>query len=106
MNSTRQISLIGFLQAQNCTTIPAAWRHPQARHDVTNVDFYRHIAKVLESGLFDLGFFDDRLAMPDMYGGDHRHTVEQGIRCVKLDAVTVLTTMGMATSQLGLGATY
>ncbi len=106
MNSTRQISLIGFLQAQNCTTIPAAWRHPLARHDVTNVDFYRHIAKVLESGLFDLGFFDDRLAMPDMYGGDHRHTVEQGIRCVKLDAVTVLTTMGMATSQLGLGATY
>ena len=44
--------------------------------------------------------------MPDMYGGDHRHTVEHGIRCVKLDAVTVLTTMGMATDKLGLGATY
>ena len=93
----RQIALVGFLQAQNCTTIPAAWRHPEARHDVTNVDFYQHIAKVLERGLFDLGFFDDRLAMPDMYGGDHHHTVEHGIRCVKLDAVTVLTTMGMAT---------
>jgi len=103
---TRQIALIGFLQAQNCTTIPAAWRHPDARHDVTNVDFYQHIAKVLERGLFDLGFFDDRLAMPDMYGGDHQHTVEHGIRCVKLDAVTVLTTMGMATKNLGLGATY
>ena len=102
----RQIALVGFLQAQNCTTIPAAWRHPEARHDVTNVDFYQHIAKVLERGLFDLGFFDDRLAMPDMYGGDHHHTVEHGIRCVKLDAVTVLTTMGMATKNLGLGATY
>ena len=102
----RQIALIGFLQAQNCTTIPAAWRHPEARHDVTDAGFYQHIAKVLERGLFDLGFFDDRLAMPDMYGGDHRHTVEHGIRCVKLDAVTVLTTMGMATDKLGLGATY
>lgn len=102
----RQIALIGFLQAQNCTTIPAAWRHPEARHDVTNVGFYQDIAKILERGLFDLGFFDDRLAMPDMYGGDHRHTVEHGIRCVKLDAVTVLTTMGMATQKLGLGATY
>ena len=102
----RQIALIGFLQAQNCTTIPAAWRHPEARHDVTDAGFYQHIAKVLERGLFDLGFFDDRLAMPDMYGGDHRHTVEHGIRCVKLDAVTVLTTMGMATQKLGLGATY
>ena len=102
----RQIALIGFLQAQNCTTIPAAWRHPEARHDVTDAGFYQHIAKVLERGLFDLGFFDDRLAMPDMFGGDHKHTVENGIRCVKLDAVTVLTTMGMATTKLGLGATY
>ena len=44
--------------------------------------------------------------MPDMYGRDHAHTVEHGIRCVKLDAVTVLTVMGMATERLGLGATY
>ena len=80
-----QIVLVGFLQAQNCTTIPAAWRHPDARHDVTSVEYYRQLARVLEAGKFDLGFFDDRLAMPDMYGGDHRHTVENGIRCVKLD---------------------
>ena len=44
--------------------------------------------------------------MPDMYGRDHAHTVQHGIRCVKLDAVTVLTVMGMATQRLGLGATY
>ena len=37
---------------------------------------------------------------------DHGHTVRHGIRCVKLDAVTVLTVMGMATERLGLGATY
>src|SRR5262249_28405783 len=46
------------------------------------------------------------LSMPDMYGRDHAHTVRHGIRCVKLDAVTVLTVMGMATERLGLGATY
>jgi FMN-dependent oxidoreductase (nitrilotriacetate monooxygenase family) len=44
--------------------------------------------------------------MPDMYGRNHAHTVQHGIRCVKLDAVTVLTVMGMATQRLGLGATY
>lgn len=103
---SRQLVLVGFLQAQNCTTIPAAWRHPDARHDVTTADYYRHIGRVLEHGTFDLGFFDDRLAMPDMFGGDHAHTVENGIRCVKLDPTTVLTAMGMATSRLGLGATY
>src|SRR4029078_5639232 len=62
--------------------------------------------KVLEAGKFHMAFFDDRLSMPDMYGRDHAHTVQHGIRCVKLDAVTVLTVMGMGTTRLGLGATY
>jgi FMN-dependent oxidoreductase (nitrilotriacetate monooxygenase family) len=99
------IVLVGFLQAQNCTTIPAAWRHPEARHDVTSPEYYRHLARVLEAGKFDLGFFDDRLAMPDMFGGDHRHTVEHGIRAVKLDPVVTLMAMAMATERIGLGAT-
>lgn len=102
----RQLALVGFLQAQNCSTLPAAWRHPEARPDSTSPDYYRHIAHVLEAGKFDLAFFDDRLAMPDMYLGDHAHTVEHGIRCVKMDPVVVLMTMAMATQRLGLGATY
>jgi len=98
--------LVGFLQAQNCTNIASSWRHPQSRTDSWSPDFYRHIGRVLEVGKFHLGFFDDRLSMPDMYGRNHAHTVQHGIRCVKLDAVTVLTVMGMATERLGLGATY
>jgi FMN-dependent oxidoreductase (nitrilotriacetate monooxygenase family) len=102
----RQIALVAFLQAQNCTTIPASWRHPEARTDSTSPDYYRHIGRVLEAGKFDLGFFDDRFAMPDLYSGNHAHTVQHGIRCVKMDPVTVLMAMGMATQHLGLGATY
>ena len=102
----RQMTLVAFLQAQNCTTLPASWRHPEARTDTTSPDYYRHIGRVLEAGKFDLGFFDDRLAMPDLYGGNHEHTVANGIRCIKMDPVTVLMTMGMATERLGLGATY
>jgi FMN-dependent oxidoreductase (nitrilotriacetate monooxygenase family) len=102
----RQMILVGFLQAQNCTNLASSWRHPQSRTDRWSPDFYRHIGRVLEAGKFHLGFFDDRLSMPDMYGRNHAHTVAHGIRCVKLDAVTVLTVMGMATERLGLGATY
>jgi FMN-dependent oxidoreductase (nitrilotriacetate monooxygenase family) len=102
----RQIVLVGFLQAQNCTIFASSWRHPASRTDSWSPDFYRHIGRVLEAGKFHLGFFDDRLSMPDMYGRDHSHTVAHGIRCVKLDAVTVLTVMGTATERLGLGATY
>ncbi len=102
----RQMTLVGFLQAQNCTNLASSWRHPLSRTDTWSADYYRHVGQVLEAGKFHLGFFDDRLSMPDMYGRDHAHTVQHGIRCVKLDAVTVLTVMGMATRRLGLGATY
>ncbi len=103
---TRQIHLVAFLQAQNCTTLPAAWRHPDARPDFTTAAYYQHIGKVLEHGKFDVGFFDDRLAMPDMYLGDHAHTIEHGIRCVKMDPTACLMAMAMATEKLGLGSTY
>ena len=102
----RQMTLVAFLQAQNCTTIPASWRHPEARTDSTSPDYYRHIGRVLEAGKFDIGFFDDRLAMPDLYSDNHAHTVANGIRCVKMDPLVVLMTMAMATERLGLGATY
>ena len=89
---TRQMAMVGFLQAQNCTNLPSSWRHPESRDDSMSADYYQEIAGVLEAGKFHMAFFDDRLAMPDRYGNDHAHTVEYGIRCVKMDPVIVLTT--------------
>ena len=102
----RQITLVGFLQAQNCTNFVGSWRHPKAAPDFTSAEYYRRIGRALEAGKFHLGFFDDRLAMPDLFGGDHGPTVANGIRCVKMDPVTILTVMGMATERLGLGSTF
>jgi FMN-dependent oxidoreductase (nitrilotriacetate monooxygenase family) len=102
----RQMIMVGFLQAQNCTNLPASWRHPDSRTDFLSADYYREIARILERGKFHLAFFDDRLAMPDRLGNDHAHTVEHGIRCVKLDPIVTLMVMGMATERLGLGSTY
>jgi FMN-dependent oxidoreductase (nitrilotriacetate monooxygenase family) len=102
---TRQMVLVGFLQAQNCTNLPASWRHPEGRIDFTTPDYYQEIARILEAGKFHLAFFDDRLAMPDRYGDDYAAAVAHGIRCVKLDPIPVLMAMGAATERLGLGAT-
>jgi FMN-dependent oxidoreductase (nitrilotriacetate monooxygenase family) len=98
--------LVGFLQAQNCTNLPASWRHPASRSDFLTADYYQEIGRILERGKFHLAFFDDRLAMPDRFGNDHVHAVEHGIRCVKLDPLIVLMTMATVTTRLGLGATY
>src|SRR3954453_18199126 len=102
---TRQMVMVGFLQAQNCTNLPSSWRHPESRDDSMSADYYQEIGRILESGKFHMAFFDDRLAMPDRYGNDHAHTVEYGIRCVKMDPIVVLTMMGAATEKLGLAST-
>jgi hypothetical protein len=79
--------------------------HPESRDDSMSADYYQEIARILERGKFHMAFFDDRLAMPDRYNNDHAHTVEYGIRCVKMDPIVVLTTMGMVTTKLGLAST-
>lgn len=102
---TRQMVMVGFLQAQNCTNLPSSWRHPESRTDATSADFYAEIGRVLEAGKFHMAFFDDRFAMPDRYGGDHSHTVEYGIRCIKMDPVVTMMAMGLATSRMGIAST-
>ncbi len=101
-----QMTLVAFLQAQNCSNLVASWRHPDTQPGYGTPAYYQHIAKTLERGKFQMAFFDDRLAMPDRYGDDHVETVENGVRAVKLDPISVLTAMGLATERLGLGATY
>jgi len=102
----RQIALVAFLQAQNCSNLPASWRHPDTESDFLTPGFYQRIARTLEYGKFHLAFFDDRLAMPDRYGDSYADTVRAGVRAVKLDLPTIMMAMGMATSRIGLGGTY
>ncbi len=102
----RQMVLVGFLQAQNCSNFSASWRHPQSRTDFMTAGFYQHIGRTLEAGKFHLAFFDDRLSMPEFQSGNYGAAVENGVRCVKLDAMNCMMAIGMATNHLGLGVTY
>lgn len=102
----RMMTLVAFLQAQNCSNLPGSWRHPATMLDFLTPEYYQRIARALEDGKIQLAFFDDRLALPDIYTGDHAEAVAAGVRAVKLDPCTVIMAMGMATRRLGLGATY
>lgn len=51
-------------------------------------------------------FFDDRLAMPGVYGDRVDEAVKYGARIVKLDLTSVLGAMAATTNHIGLGATY
>lgn len=106
MAHERQIILIGFLQAANCSNYPASWRHPASHIDFLSPEYYQRIARILEYGKFHMVFVDDRLAIPDRWRDSYVEAVREGIRCVKLDLVPVAMAMALATAHLGIGITY
>ncbi len=102
----RQMSLVGFMQAGNVTVYAGSWRHPATEHGFLEASYYQKLGRILEEGCFDLMFFDDRLAMPGIYGGSVADAVRLGARPVKLDLSIVLGLVAGATQHIGLGATY
>ena len=103
---SQKMILAGFIQASNCSNYAGSWRHPETDHGFLSPEYYQSIARTLESSKFHLAFIDDRLAMPSQYGNSFLDSVNHGIRSVKLDLVPVMTAMGLATSNLGIGGTY
>ena len=84
------MALVGFMQAGNATVYAGSWRHPATEHGFLTAGYYEKLARTLEDGCFDLMFFDDRLAMPGIYGGSVAEAVRTGARPVKLDLSIVL----------------
>lgn len=103
---TDQMSLVAFMQAGSTSVYAGSWRHPATEHNYLDASYYAKIGRQLEEGCFDLMFFDDRLAMPGIYGGSVAEAVKYGARPVKLDLSVVLGVLAQATSRIGLGATY
>jgi FMN-dependent oxidoreductase (nitrilotriacetate monooxygenase family) len=102
----RQMSLVGFMQAGNTSVYAGSWRHPATEHGFLDGSYYQKLGRTLEEGCFDMMFFDDRLAMPGIYGGSVAEAVRRGARPVKLDLSIVLGIVAAATRSIGLGATY
>jgi len=101
-----QMSLVAFLQAGSTSVYAGSWRHPATELRYLDSSYYADLGRLLERGCFDLMFFDDRLAMPGIYGGSVAEAVRYGARPVKLDLSVVLGVVAGATSRIGLGATY
>ncbi|MED5813230.1 LLM class flavin-dependent oxidoreductase [Mycolicibacterium sp. 050232] len=103
---TDQMALVAFMQAGSTSVYAGSWRHPATEHGYLDSSYYAKIGRQLEEGCFDLMFFDDRLAMPGIYGGSVAEAVRYGARPVKLDLSVILGVLAQTTSRIGLGATY
>lgn len=106
MTAKRQMALVGFMQAGSTSVYAGSWRHPATEHGFLDASYYQKLGRTLEQGCFDMMFFDDRLAMPGIYGGSVAEAVRLGARPVKLDLSVVLGVIAGVTDHIGLGATY
>jgi FMN-dependent oxidoreductase (nitrilotriacetate monooxygenase family) len=98
--------LVAYLKTGPSASYPGGWRHPTASlDDLFEPERYEHIARVLESALFDACFFADGLGLPDLYKNSFDDYVGRGGQLSLLDPMVVLPLMARATRHLGLGAT-
>ncbi|MFT0861138.1 LLM class flavin-dependent oxidoreductase [Ancylobacter sp. G4_0304] len=71
-----------------------AWRHPAStRRALTDIDYYRELARTAEKGLFDSLFLADALAV----GDEVSHAAKGG-----LEPITTLAAVAGATERIGL----
>ncbi len=80
----------------------AGWRHPLAGESRLHaISHYRTIAQIAERGKFDAMFLADAQGFRPIAGRDAYACVD----AIRMDPVTVLSAVAMATSRLGLIAT-
>src|ERR1700691_5599544 len=99
--SGNQMALVAFMQAGSTSVYAGSWRHPEADLRFLEASYYADLGRLLEGGCFDLMFFDDRLAMPGIYGGSVAEAVRYGARPIKLDLSVVLGILAGATTKIG-----
>jgi FMN-dependent oxidoreductase (nitrilotriacetate monooxygenase family) len=91
----RQLHLNLFIQSRGHHE--ASWRHPSASPlALSDIGYYRDLARRAEEGLFDSIFLADTLALMDTVG----HAASNW-----LEPVTALGALAMTTSRIGLIAT-
>jgi FMN-dependent oxidoreductase (nitrilotriacetate monooxygenase family) len=103
---TDKMTLAAFASASTNRGNFGAWTHPATDLGILDANYYINLGRSVERYGFDILFFDDRLAMPAVYGDSPAEAVRLGSRAVKLDLISVLSIISTHTSRIGLGATY
>ena len=102
----RRMHLVAYLKTGPTANHGGGWRHPaSALDDIFEPERYEQLARVLEAGRFDAGFFADTFGIPDLHGNHFRTYLQLGGQISYLDPLTVLPYMARVTTRLGLGAT-
>ncbi|WP_075214174.1 NtaA/DmoA family FMN-dependent monooxygenase [Mongoliimonas terrestris] len=85
---------------------PDEWREPFGQGGYPwDGRFYIEMAQTLERACFDYIMIEDKLMVPQTYGGSRDTALKNAMMVPKHDPAPLATAMGMATSRLGVVAT-
>ncbi len=85
---------------------PDAWREPFGNGGLPwDGQFYIEMARTLERACFDYIMIEDKLMVPETFGGSSELALKNAMMAPKHDPAPLATAMGMATSRLGVVAT-
>ncbi|GBD50906.1 NtaA/DmoA family FMN-dependent monooxygenase [Methylopila sp. Yamaguchi] len=85
---------------------PDEWREPFGQGGRPwDGQFYVEMARALERACFDYIMIEDKLMVPQTYGGSAKASLNHGMMVPKHDPAPLAVAMGMATQRLGVIAT-
>lgn len=103
---TRQIRFNAF--DMNCVghQSPGLWAHPRDRSwQYKDLEYWQHLGRTLERGIFDGIFIADVIGYYDVYKGSLEHAIEQAAQIPVNDPLQLVAPIALATEHLGIGIT-
>jgi long-chain alkane monooxygenase len=82
------------------------WTHPRdqsARY--TEIEYWQHLARTAERGLFDAIFLADIIGVYDVYGGSPAASIRNAVQIPINDPLLVVPVMAAVTKNIGFGVT-
>ncbi|MCR5976955.1 NtaA/DmoA family FMN-dependent monooxygenase [Gordonia jinghuaiqii] len=104
---SKNIHLLGFIQNGVNSHATGMWRHPRDKVNwkFTDPEYWEHMARVMERGLFDGVFIADELAPYNTYQDSSDATVKYAVQCPTHEPSTIVPIITGATEHLGVGVT-
>jgi long-chain alkane monooxygenase len=106
-NNKKKAHLLGFMQNGFNSHATGMWRHPRDKvhWDYGHPEYWQHIGRVLERGLFDAIFIADQLAPYATYKATSDYSVKYAVQFPCNEPSTIVPVIATATERLGIGIT-
>ena len=107
MKDKKKAHLLGFIQHGVNSHATGMWRHPKDKvgWSFSTPEYWQHMARTMERGLFDAMFIADELAPYNTHENSSDAIVKWAVQCPTHEPSTIVPIITAATKHLGVGLT-